>query len=310
MNDEQPNVTVIIVNWNNKELTIEAVKSVLTSDYQNLSVIVVDNGSIDGSAETLEAHFPNITVLRNDQNEGFAGGNNRGIERALTTDAEFLFFLNNDATIESNTITELVEVFDRSPNISGAGPYIFYHDKPGTIWFGGGSVRLWLGWIGHRHIRKQFRSDQHEPAVSDYLTGCAFMSRADFIRETGGFDDRYEMYVEDVDLSLKLRKHGRTLWVTPMAKAFHRVSSSAGGELSPFKAFHRGRSSALLFKRWLKLWEYPSLVICGFCGAVYISLKLVFRNRLPTITAIWHGIVNGLTGSNIPAKYKLIRKSE
>jgi len=305
LNSNEPKVAVVIVNWNRRELLLEALASCFLSNWTNLDVIVVDNGSSDGSVEAVREAFPETVLIVNEHNLGFARGSNQGFARAVSDGADYVLFLNNDATLDSNAIPAMVQLLGERPESGAVAPYIFYHDRRDVIWYGGGIVAFWRGRIAHRHIRRKFVLVEHQPAETDYLTGCVFMARIAALEPFKGFDTSLGLYSEDVDLSLKLRREGWRLWVTPEAQAYHRVSASAGGELSPFKAFHRGRSNALLVKRYAKWWEFPTLAVCGVLGLKFISLKLWLKGRPRTVLALWRGIVNGLFNGRIPAIYRL-----
>ena len=293
--ENAPPVAAVVVNWNRCELLLEALRSLAKSDYSNLKVIVVDNGSDDGSAEAAAKEFPAAVVIRSERNLGFAAGNNLGMERALAEGAEFIFLLNNDATVAENTIRLLIEFMAAGQRIGGAAPFIFYHDRPNLIWFGGGTAALWRGWIGHQWLRRQYKSGRHTPRRSGYLTGCALLLRARALKETGLFDQNYGLYSEDVDLSLRLRRSGWELWVVPEARVWHRISASSAGEFTPIKAFHRGRSNALLVRRYIRRWQIPTLMVGGILTGGLASLKLLLTGRGATALHFWRGVWAGLT---------------
>ena len=310
MSVTEPGIAVVIVNWNRRDLLLEAVESCFKSDWKNLKVIVVDNGSKDGSQAAISEKYPTSILIENNKNLGFAKGSNQGIERALAEAVDYIFFLNNDATVATDTFHRLVDLLEKKPKAGAAAPYIFYHDRPNIIWYGGGVVSFWRGSIAHRYIRRKFIPFEYIPERTDYLTGCAFLVRKSVLEKTGGFDTSLGMYSEDVDLSLRIRNAGWELWVAPDAKAFHRISASAGGELSPFKAFHRGRSNTILARRWAKWWEYPGLIFCGCIGVALFGLKLVFTGYFSTAIALISGIVNGLSGAEIPQIFQLKQETD
>lgn len=303
--DLDSKVAVIIVNWNRRKLLLEAVNSCMSSTWKDLIVIVVDNGSHDGSNEFVTDAFPAVKWIQNSQNEGFAKGSNQGLERAIEEGTDYVLFLNNDATLASDAIGLMAVFLDDHKKVGAVAPYIFYHYKRELIWFGGGIVSFWRGRIAHRNIRRSYINEKHKQTKSDYLTGCALMARTTILEEIGGFDETMGMYSEDVDLSLKIKRKKMQLWVLPQAKAYHRVSVSTGGELSPFKAFHRGRSNTVLIKRWAKWWEYPTLVLGGLFGGLIISLKLLMQGQVVTVSALWLGILNGLKSDKIPDRFEI-----
>ncbi len=300
-----PLVAVIIVNWNRRELLNAAMASLAQDGYSNIRTIVIDNGSTDGSVELIKASFPNVIIIENSQNLGYSQGNNQGIETAHSIGAEFLFFLNNDATLKPGCLRELVSLFAAHPRCGAASPFIVYADKPEIIWFGGGEVSLWSGQVRHKHIRQRFDLNYYAVETTEYISGCALMIRSLALKDVGGFDERYALYSEDVDLCLSLRRAGWELRVTPKAIAAHRISSSTGGELSPVKAFYRARSTAILIKRWAPLWAWAALPFAGLIGLLIVSAGLIIKGHLPTTFALWRGLASGFMGSNIPKKFRL-----
>jgi len=106
---EKPSVTVIVLNWNGKELTIECLKSLQQVNYSNFNILVVDNGSTDGSVELLKEKFPEVSILVLEKNLGYAGGNNRGFDSLKPDQPEYVIFLNNDTIVDENFIEPLVE---------------------------------------------------------------------------------------------------------------------------------------------------------------------------------------------------------
>ena len=305
MKDNTPTVAVVIVNWNQRDLLLEAVESVVNSSYADRKVIVVDNASDDGSVDAVRQAFQEVEVIVNDSNLGFADGSNQGLESAVKEEIEYVLFLNNDATLDAEAVARLIDLLERKPEAGAAAPYIFYYDRRDVIWYGGGEVSLWRGRIGHRFLRQKFIADKHKAGTTDYLTGCAFIARTEVLKSLGGFDASIYLYSEDVDLSLKLRKAGWQLWVQPEARAYHRISVTSKGELSPFKAFHRARSNVVIVKRWAEWWEFPTLMVGGLLGGIVISTKLLLKGKVKTAISIWRGIINGFLGLDIPVKFKL-----
>jgi len=305
MPKQYPRVAVIVVNWNRKDLTAETIESLLADGYPNLQIIVVDNGSSDGSAEYLDKRFPRIRQIKYARNLGFALGNNQGIEVALASNADYIFFLNNDATVNPGAIHTLVELLEQKPEVGAVGPFIVYSKEPDKIWFGGGLVSLWSGAILHLHIRQRFEPGKYQARPTEYITGCAFMARARLIKELGGFDPEYLLYSEDVDLSLRFRKAGWSLWVTPEAIVKHQVSASTGGGITPLKSYYRARSTALLLKRWAPWWGWVGLPLLGTVGALAMTARLIMQFRWRAVLPLWRGVIGGILGLKPAKRYRL-----
>ncbi|MBC8076515.1 MAG: glycosyltransferase family 2 protein, partial [Chloroflexales bacterium] len=143
-NASQPNVAAVVVNWNGAALTIACVESLLASRYAIGRVIVVDNGSTDGSAQAIAARLPAVELLRSTHNRGFAGGCNLGIRAALAGGASYVLLANNDAFVAPDMLGELVATLEADPQGGLAGPLICYAHAPELVWYLADDERRWL----------------------------------------------------------------------------------------------------------------------------------------------------------------------
>lgn len=232
MDKARVNVFVVILNWNGKEDTLNCLSSLESSDYPKnaLSVIVVDNGSTDGGSNAIRTAFPEVALLQNDENKGFAEGNNVGARFALKEEADFVFFLNNDTIVQQNTISELVKAFDRHANAGIVSPKIYFDYKgKKSIWFAGGDID-WANIYGkHIGVNEQDRGQYDEEKQTEFCTGCAMMVKREVLEEVGFFDGRFFAYYEDSDLSVRAKKAGFELWYIPRTTLFHKNAQSGGG---------------------------------------------------------------------------------
>jgi GT2 family glycosyltransferase len=212
---EKPSVTVIVLNWNGKDLTIECLESLKQVNYSNFNILVVDNGSTDGSVELLKEKFPEVSILVLEKNLGYAGGNNRGFASLKPDPPEFVIFLNNDTIVDENFIEPLVKQLLTHKKASQTVPKIYYENDPKLIWYAGGIVNLWTGSIYHLGIRQYDGPAYSKTYKTKYATGCCFCMRYEEFKEFGGFDETFPMYSEDVDLSLWIRAAGKQVWFVP-----------------------------------------------------------------------------------------------
>ena len=219
-------VTVIVLNWNGKELTIKCLESLKKVNYSNFNILVVDNGSTDGSVDTLKEKFPDVSVLALENNLGYASGNNRGFDSLESDPPKFVIFLNNDTIVDVNFIEPLVKQLLTKKHAGQTVPKIYYENDPKLIWYAGGIVNLWTGSIYHLGIRQNDGPGYSKTNKTKYATGCCFCIRYEEFKEFGGFDENFPMYSEDVDLSLWIRSAGKQVWFVPDSKIWHKVSSS------------------------------------------------------------------------------------
>lgn len=246
-----PRVAIVILNWNGKEDTLECLRSVMNLDYGNFEVIVVDNGSSDGSVAEIRAQFPEVAVVETGQNLGYAGGNNVGIKRALAAGAEYVLLLNNDTVVAQDMLRELVDATRRLPDNAVVGCAILFYRDPTQVWFLGG------GWDRERiNFIHEGSEERFDPALSmvrevDYVTGCALMASRVTLASVGRIDEAFFLTYEDADWCYRARREGYRCFVSTRAKLWHKVSVSFGGEKSALVQYFTARNRLLWARRHL-----------------------------------------------------------
>lgn len=237
-----------MVNWKRAADTIECLSSLSAGEHFDLDVVVVDNGSGDGSAEEIVRSRPEARLIALERNEGYVVGINTAITEVLRGDPEFVLVMNNDAVATPGYLEPLVEIMDRRPRCGIAGSKILYFDSD-RIWFGGGAYNRWLGYTQHDRMDEEDDGQGGERRV-DYITGCTALVRAEVFRRVGLFDEDFAMYFEDLDLCLRAEAHGYESWYVPASVTRHKVSASAGiagsNNLTPFRAYYYARNAMLL----------------------------------------------------------------
>ena len=285
---DQRKVHVIILNWNGREVLGQCLDSLMRVTDPPLEIIVVDNGSTDSSTEIVRQRFPGVKLIENRENLLFAAGNNVGIEAALEGGAEFILLLNNDTEVDPGFAAELLHAFD-DPAVGAAGPKIYYHDDPERIWYGGGGFNRLTGVPFHRGLRSMDDSFGERPCETGWVTGCALMARREVFEQIGGLDPSYRIYCEDVDFCLRAVSAGWSLRYLPMAKVWHKVSSSSGGGMTPFKLENRIASTWKLFARHRPMcWR---ALLFPVHAAVFfgLSLGLLLTGRWKLLSAVMRG---------------------
>jgi len=272
-------VTVIVLNWNEKELTIKCVESLKKVNYSNINILVVDNGSTDGSVDTLKEKFPEVSILALENNLGYAGGNNRGFDSLEADPPKFVIFLNNDTIVDENFIEPLVKQLLTKKHAGQTVPKIYYENDPQLIWYAGGIVNLWTGSIYHSGIRQNDGPDYSKTHKTKYATGCCFCMRYNEFKEFGGFDENFPMYAEDVDLSLWIRSAGKQIWFVPASKIWHKVSASIGGEFSFGKLVRKAKGIFLLIKKHANPIQWITITILLPIQFIMIIKFFIFKIR-------------------------------
>jgi len=239
-----PKIAIIIVNWNGKADTLECLASLSADTYASKQIIVVDNGSRDDSAAAIRAAFPAVMVLETGKNLGFTGGNNAGINVALTQGIDYVYLLNNDTTTEPDALQALVSAAEMHPKYGLLTPVIHYYDAPEDAWFAGSQLDLSLGTAVHDNSRVPAYTA--EPFQIPWASGCAMLVRADLMRRLGGFDDRYFLNWEDVDLSLRVYGAGSSIGLVPAARIYHKVGRSFAAAKGAGRYYHVRNNLLLL----------------------------------------------------------------
>ncbi|MBN3039150.1 MAG: glycosyltransferase family 2 protein [Candidatus Omnitrophica bacterium] len=297
MEKTYPLVYINILNYNGKNDTEEGLDSLKNLDYDNFKILIIDNGSNDGSVEYLRERFPEAEFIENDENFGFAKGNNIGIKYALERQANYILILNNDTVVSPALLKDLLDVATKDTEIGIIGPKILYYHQKDKIWFAGGRILSLLGNSWHIGNRKKDLGRYEGIVDEDYQTGCALMIKREVIEKIGMFDPAYFAYFEDADLCLRARAQGYRVVCVRGAKIWHKISKSIGGGLSPDKAYLKAKSGVRFFRRYsLKIWYYTTIPICVLC---YITVRSIYerlRGKPGIFKAYIKGLLQGIRG--------------
>jgi len=275
----EPLVFTIIVNWNGREVTLDCLGSLSRLEYKNVMTIVVDNASRDGSVAAIKDRFPEVVVLEMNRNLRFACGTNAGIRYGLERGADLFLLLNNDTTVDGQFLSAMVERVTSSPTVGMVAPKIYYHGDPERIWFAGGSISLWTGTMKHNGIREIDRGQYDTTREIEYTTGCCILTRREVVENVGMLDESFSMYTEDADWSMRVRRGGYTIIYEPKAKIWHKLSVSAGGHLSWFKAKNKFLNNMRFFARYAAWYHWLVFPWANILVNGYAATKYVFSSR-------------------------------
>lgn len=217
-------VFIIIVNWNGKRDTLQCLHSLSKETYRNKEIIVVDNGSIDGSIKAIKEAYPLCNVIAEQRNIGFAAGNNKGIEQALDLGADAVILLNNDTIVATNLISSFLSTASEYPNAI-LGAKIYQMDNPSKLDHLGGN---WNSAAGNFDLIGKGESKLHYTTsiAMDYACGCALFIPSSILRRVGLLDVNYFLYWEDSDFCFRARRLGHETRLCPHAKVWHIGSHS------------------------------------------------------------------------------------
>jgi GT2 family glycosyltransferase len=301
------------------------VASVAQSTHRPLAVLVVDNGSrespraalqdmraarddahaaIQDARATRDAAGVAVELIENPRNLGYAGGNNVGIRAALARDADFVWILNNDATVEPETLAHLLATAARHPRAAGVGGKVLRADRPGTIWVAWGRV-TWrqslIALVGADAADDGRFDGEH---VVPWIPGTSILLRGTALGAIGLFEEEYFAYHEDVEWAARAHAAGWELWYTGAARTIHAVHGSSGGagHYGGFRKYLSARNSILYAKRHGRPWQQA---LMG--AAIVATLPFQFARRFatgehPGVAIKVRGWWDGLRGRPIPLR--------
>lgn len=252
----------------------------------NVETVVVDNASNDGSADAVRTAFGGrVTVIVNDDNLGFASGNNVGIRYALEHGADFVLLLNNDTVVDAQLIDKMLRPFDERSGVGVTGPKIYFYNPNDQIWFAGGEVFLARGVSRHIGIRERDTGQFEDQRDVDYITGCALMASREVFESIGFLDPSYVAYYEDVDFCMRARRAGYRIVYVPGGKVWHKISASTGGQMSRRKINRKLKSTWKFFGRYARPWHWltiPFFFLADVIRIVFLVLSGRIRNTEQT----------------------------
>jgi GT2 family glycosyltransferase len=291
-----PSVHAVVVNWNGRELLEPCLRTLLASRYANLSVTVVDNASTDGSREFVAEEFPQVRLVANDENLGYAAGANAGLAGVAAEGGDFALLMNNDTEVDPDAVASLVEAAREHPRAAFVGPMIYYHDRPDVIWSAGGRISYWTGDVRHVGIRERDRGQYDGVRDVDYVTACAVLVAVKPLGEIGMMDASYFMYNEDTDWCVRAAERGYAVLVAPRAKVWHKVSMSSGGGLTSYKIYHRFLSTFRFFRRHARPYHWIGIAPAVAARAVGFVVGELLRGRPANAAAVFRGVGDTLRG--------------
>lgn len=286
------NLFAVTVNWNRPADTCQCIQSLLDIDGYSIQIVVVDNGSIDGSVDIISERFHNVTILKQARNLGFAGGYNVGLRYALDCGADFIFIVNNDAWVDREVFLHLFEHV--SPDTAAVCPLIFYASKPEIIWSAGAVSNPLTLEVADNHANKTLISLMDVPFLErDFVTGCGMLLTRKALLKVGLFDEQFHLYYEDMDFCRRFRKAGWRLRVVPRARMWHKVSKSSGGSGSLNERYWMARSSIRFFHKHALWWQIPAIIFWRSGSALLNTWRLARSKRWTSVKAYWNGLKDG-----------------
>jgi GT2 family glycosyltransferase len=290
---------LIVLSWNGREDTLACLASLAALRDGDTEVVCVDNGSTDGSVEAVRAAHPEVHVVENGRNLGFAGGNNAGLRYAFEHGAQWAVLVNNDAVLAPDAMDRLRGAAAAHPAAGMLAGKVFFDEPPDRIWFAG--QRFWpaFGYSGRPRGYGRPDAPRYRRAYQTDRAAGAFMAASRRVVDAVGLlDEDLFAYVEDVDWCRRARGAGFEIWFVPDALAWHRVSASTGGERASTHALYYGvRNTIAVSERHLPLPRPLRDLRRWLILAVFLFQAVALsERRRPFVAAVRDGYRDALAG--------------
>lgn len=309
---KQP-VAIILLHLNGFDVTNECLRS-LAGARELADIIVVCNGTTDGSDTLLLKAHPYIHLITSPMNLGFAAGNNLGMRWALEQAYPYILLLNNDTLATTGFERQLLDYLNAHPDVGAVQPKIYFQHNRSLLWNAGSFYNRLTGFTTTRGLNRPDEPAYNETCPVDWITGCAIMVRASVLRKTGLFAPNMFLYYEDVDLSFRIRTAGFGLVYLPAAVIYHIAGASGKqqhkeGHILPMVHYYNLRNRIWFLKKYTPWYAWPVMLVAN---SLYIGGMLVYfvaRWRLQKLRAVLKAIRDGIRGSIRYEPYRVTSSS-
>lgn len=309
-----PKVSIIILNWNGLEDTVECLESLRKITYPNYEVIVVDNGSKGNDAQALQERSSDYThLIRNDKNYGYTGGNNIAIRYALDNCApDYVLILNNDTVVAPDFLSQMIEAAESDASIGVVGSKVYYHSFPNRIQGAGGRVNMRTGQASHIGIKEVDSGQYDTQREVDYVFGCCLLIKRQVIQRIGLFDESYFSYWDETDYCFRAREAGYKVVYVPEAKIWHKAplklkawhKTPAGGKASGLYYYYMARNHFKFMRKHAAKAQYLGFLLCffGYHFWFMTAVCLLYHRDAGRLFGFYRGVKDGLFNSSSGAR--------
>ena len=266
MPEALPRVAAVVVNYNGRAITLQAVASLRRMTYSNFDLLVLDNASTDGSPEAIAEAHPDLRQIRVEVNRGSSSGYATGFRWAFENGYDYVLLLNNDIEVEPDMLSELVRAAESDARIGCVGPKCYFHGDRRRLWSAGGILRFRESITKERGYGEIDRGQYDRDEVVDYINGCAILIRRAAAEAAGLWDEIFYICVDDADFCTRIKRHGFRCVYAHRAVLYHMVAFTTGG-YSPGRNFQFGRSGAIYVRRYANARQW--LTWLGFSAAAF-----------------------------------------
>lgn len=294
MSMNRPRILVLVLNFNGKYLLEECLSSYLSNDYPNFKVVLVDNGSTDGSKAFVETHFPDVYVHRTEINLKYSGGLNFGMEYAFGQQhADYVLITNNDVKADDKLISALVETAESAPDIGFTIGKVYYYDAPDTFQTVGKGYDEFFWNTGHIGYKESDCGQYDTVCERAWCDDIYWLVKREVWEKTGGYDTEFAFQGEDFDWQVRAKQLGYRIIYTPNAKLWHKESMTIG-KASPFKAYFDARNPLIIHMKYRKRSQYLPILRLRLWQNIKSSPKLLLRGKFGVLVNTWNGFFSAI----------------
>lgn len=288
-------VAIIILNWNGKKDTIECLESLKRITYHNYDILLVDNGSTDGSVEFFRERYPGMEIIENEKNLGFAEGNNVGIRRAIEKGEDYVLLLNNDTVVDPEFLGELIKVAESDLRIGIIGPMVYHYYPQNRIQSAGVKIH-WN--TGKQDLLRSNEIDNgifSEKTQVDSVSGCALLAKCELFENVGYLKKEYFAYWEETDWCVRARKAGYKVICVTRSKIWHKGSITTD-KIEGFSVYHLTRNRLWFMKQNASRIEYISFFLYFFLFYFWYNagIYIIYHKNLTAFTSFLKGVRDGI----------------
>jgi GT2 family glycosyltransferase len=320
-----PKVAIIILNWNGWKNTVECLESIYQIDYSTYEIVLIDNGSKDGSVEKIKEYADGkiwveskfykynpsdkpiklikpgnsllsnlqfskeLILIENKMNVGFAEGVNIALRLAQKQPAKYILLLNNDIAVDKRFLNELIDSAEKSPEIGIAGPTIYYYDRPTTVDFAGEDLNIW------KVKGREYCTKSTTPIEVDKIEGSCMLIRRSLLDKIGLLYPKFWAYWEETDLCFRAKKAGFKVVYLPKSEVWHKVASSLGGENNSIRQYLLNRNRFLFAKRNLSLGNQAKFLVYFFGFEFWLKTAVELKHhKLDSAFTYIRAVLDGL----------------
>lgn len=293
--DNNYKVAVLILSYNGKYLLDDAILSYQKNSYGNFTIVVIDNGSSDGTEEYVKDNYPDVHIKRIEKNAGYSGGFNVGLDYAFNVlNADYALITNNDVIADKDIISELVKVAASDSKIGFTTGKVYFNEKKDTLQTVGmryDPVRLNGGHIGNQEVDV----GQYDEVTERYFADDVFtMVNKKLYMEIGGYDIEFVLQAEQFDWQLRAKQKGYKIMYTPFAKLWHKESMTIGKH-SPLKLYYDARNPMIALMKHLEPEKFKTYFWLHLKkDTLRASLVNIKHSHFRIALNIWLGFFSGI----------------